>query len=82
VGNPVGGTFEKKPQCWGERRKMPLYHIQDVDRPMWVIASGYGHAVSKWKTLVAKENEIKESEVEDPETVDFICYDDEIIRSL
>src|ERR1041385_685774 len=40
-----------------ERITMPLFHVQDSDRPGWVIAENFAEAVRKWETAVAKEND-------------------------
>ena len=59
---------------------MNLYHVQDADRPMWVIASDYGNAVLKWKALVAEENNESIGEVVDPQGVSFVCEEIDLIR--
>ena len=58
---------------------MNLYHVQDNDRPMWVLANDYGEAVVKWKLRMAQEDQIALNDVADPEGVQFICYADELI---
>jgi hypothetical protein len=59
--------------------RMPLYHVQDSDRPMWVIANDYGDAVDSWKKFVAQENDMSYLEVEEPRGVQFICDRDDLI---
>lgn len=58
---------------------MKLFNVQDSDRPMWVIADSYGHAVERWKVLVAKENDMWLDDVEDPQGVHFVCDHDELL---
>lgn len=58
---------------------MPLYHIQDMDRPMWVIAENYGHAVARWTAVVASENDMAQEDVEPPQGVAHICEDCELL---
>jgi len=60
-------------------RKMPLYHIQDDDRPMWVMARDYSHAVSKWMVAVAQENKMEVKDVEEPRGVQLVCEDNDFI---
>ena len=59
---------------------MPLFLVQDTDRPMWVFAGDYGHACVKWKKRMAVENEMDNWEdVEEPQGINFICDDDEVL---
>jgi|ERR1051325_298479 hypothetical protein len=60
-----------------ERITMPLFHVQDSDRPGWVIAENFAEAVRKWETAVAKENDGDKGEP--PKGVSLIADDDEII---
>ena len=60
---------------------MPLYLIQDTDRPLWVVGKNYGQAEHTWKKIVAKENEIKIDEVESPLGISFVCEDLDLILS-
>lgn len=63
---------------------MPLYHVQDSDRPMWVIAPSFPEALDKWAKLIVKEN----PDMEDvglvlaqnpPRGVAHVCDDDELL---
>lgn len=58
---------------------MPLYHIQDPDRPAWVMASSYGAALQKYMTAVAIENDMPEADVSEPIGIMHVCDDSEII---
>ena len=58
---------------------MKLFHIQDSDRPMYVIGDSWQGALSKWKKLVAEENNIHSVEVEEPLGIALISLDDELI---
>lgn len=55
---------------------MPLYQVQDSDRPMWVIAADWGRALIQWKELIARENDGEEAE---PDGIMLVCSDDEIL---
>ena len=56
---------------------MPLFHIQDSDRPAWVFARNYAHAFRKWDAIVSRENDGEETEP--PYGITYICDDGEII---
>lgn len=58
---------------------MPLFHVQDSDRPGWIIAKDYGDAERKWRDAVAKENDERSLDVEPPMGIEFTCQDNEII---
>lgn len=59
---------------------MSLYHVQDSDRPLWVQADSYGEAVTKWKLVIAIENEMAADEVEEPCGVSFVCDAEDFIE--
>lgn len=57
-----------------ERVMIRLFHIQDSDRPCYVIAEDYQLAVNKWKEQIMKENEIQDiEEVYEPQGVQFLA---------
>lgn len=61
---------------------MPLFHIQDDDRQMWVIAHNYQNAASEYHRQMCVENEelmIDGWEPEPPKGIVWICDDDEIL---
>lgn len=55
---------------------MPLYRVQDDDRPMWVIAPSWGDAIEAWKTQIRVENDGQCSE---PSGVELVCYDNDVV---
>lgn len=55
---------------------MPLFHVQDSDRPMWVIGKDWQDALTQWKTVIAHEND---GDVGEPDGIQHVCDDDEII---
>jgi hypothetical protein len=57
-----------------------LYHVQDADRPMWVIAPSWTVALARWKILVAVENDMPVAEVEEPQGIQFVCDDRDLIN--
>lgn len=52
-----------------------LFLVQDSDRPMHVEASNWQHALDRWKTLVARENDCQPSEVEEPLGIAMVADD-------
>lgn len=58
---------------------MPLYYVQDSDRPLYVVAADFGQAVRKWQGLIAQENEIPADEAGSPEGVHHLCDGDELL---
>lgn len=61
---------------------MNIYHIQDPDRPMWVVAPTYNDALWRWKTVIADENGCTFDDVEDPQGMAFICGGNELLLPL
>ena len=58
---------------------MPLYLIQDTDRPLYVVAKNYGEAEYVWRKIVAKENELTLEEIDPPQGISFICEDMDLV---
>jgi hypothetical protein len=61
---------------------MKLYHVQDGDRPMWVVADSYAMAVERWKEKVSDENPLDcptKLDVGDPDGVTLVCDEDEVL---
>lgn len=55
---------------------MPLFQIQDDDRPVFVIAVNFEHALTRYETLVRSEND---GEYEPPKGVAYLADDDDIL---
>jgi len=59
---------------------MPLFHVQDNERPAYVIAKDYGEACSKWKMAIAKENDIDPQEIiDEPMGIAYLSDDTDLI---
>jgi hypothetical protein len=56
---------------------MPLYQIQDGDRPCWVVATTWDDALTQWRAVIAREND--DMDEAEPEGIARICDDDELI---
>lgn len=39
-----------------DAERVALFHVQDGDRPMYVIASDWGCALAKWRAQIINEN--------------------------
>lgn len=58
---------------------MNLYHVQDADRPMYVVAASFGDAIDRWKEVIATENNMSINEVEEPMGCEYVCGSDELL---
>jgi len=59
-----------------------LFHIQDSDRPVWVVADSYQQAVDKWQKALYSESPDDYKDSEDvglPQGIQYVCSDDELI---
>jgi hypothetical protein len=59
---------------------MPLFHVQDGDRPMWVVANSFTEAHVKWAEKVAQENDCSPLDLDMPSGVTFVCEDDDLLE--
>lgn len=60
---------------------MNLYHVQDDDRPVYVLASSWEAALAIWREKIRAENEdVDPEELDlDPAGILFVAKDDEIL---
>ena len=58
---------------------MSLYHIQDPDRPLYVVAGTYAQAVDGWRALATQENKDCDMTGEEPDGVALVCGDDDLL---
>jgi len=58
---------------------MPLYLVQDNDRPLYIVAKNYGEAENIWRKIIAKENDFGDDVVDAPNGISFICNDMDLI---
>ena len=56
-----------------------LFHVQDSDRPMYVVAFTYDDALSKWRRFVAREDDCGEGEIVPPDGIAFIAESDDLL---
>lgn len=50
-----------------------LYHVQDPERGMHVLATSFQDAVDRWRARIAFENAMEPSEVDDPDGVALVA---------
>ena len=56
---------------------MPLFRVQDDERPAYVVAKTFTDALAKWELVIREEND---GEIPaPPQGVAYICDDDELI---
>lgn len=65
-----------------DRQHGKLYHVQDNDRPLFVIAGSWASAVALWKRAIAIENELDAEDVDEPKGVQLVAEEDEWITEL
>ena len=58
---------------------MPLFNVQDGDRPMWVRASTWGEAVASWRRVLIAENPDDDCSESQPAGVSLVAEDYELI---
>jgi aconitase A len=58
---------------------MPLYLVQDSDRPMHVIAPSWQSAIDAWKAFVGDENDVSREEMDEPNGVALIAEDTDVL---
>lgn len=60
---------------------MPLFLVQDDDRPMYVVAVNWQEALKGWKEFIQKEEEYDDEEMTDvePTGIQLLAPDDELI---
>lgn len=56
-----------------------LFHVQDGDRPMYVLAKDWGDALLQWQGLIRRENEIEPNERIDPDGISLVADHDELL---
>ena len=62
---------------------MPLYQVQDADRPMYVWAKTWMNALNAWKQHIAIENgNMPVSDVEEPLGIMYVAEDHDVIIDL
>lgn len=58
---------------------MNLYHVQDSDRPMFVLGSSWQEALDKWRALIREENDMQPNESCEPTGIQLVAEEDELI---
>jgi hypothetical protein len=63
---------------------MPLFHVQDSDRPIYVVAADFNAAVGCWRQLLAVENpdDVAECHVANPCGVTLVAEDGEFLDRM
>jgi len=60
---------------------MPLFHVQDADRPAYVLAKNYSEAEERWRAVVGAENDWEgdDDDFAPPLGIMFVCDDAELL---
>jgi len=73
------GMDYTKPALHEDPEKRNIYHIQDHDRPVFVLAKSYPEALRKWEAMVAAENECHPYELDAPSGISLIAEYGEVL---
>ena len=65
-----------------EKRPGHIFHVQDSDRPMYIIAETWNEAVVCWKRIIADENDLAIIDVDEPLGIQLVCDPDEWASDL
>lgn len=57
---------------------MPLFHVQHDDRPMFVFAQNWGHAIKIWRDVLARENPGDDCSEEQPDGIARLAEDNDV----
>ena len=57
-----------------------LYHVQDSDRPMYVVATSWMDALAAWKKQMAAENEESVDDIEEPDGIMKVADPEDLIE--
>lgn len=60
---------------------MNLYHVQDSDRPMYVVAATWMEALDAWKEVIRQENPDEDTSGTEPNGIALVAEDDELLVS-
>ena len=60
---------------------MPLYLVQDSDRPLYIVADSWERAIGAWQQVILTENPPQgdDTALDSPTGVQFLCHDNEIV---
>lgn len=62
---------------------MPLYQVQDPDRPMHVHAPSWEQALAAWREVIVEENgEPEDGEEITPFGIRYICEESEFVEAM
>jgi len=59
---------------------MKLFHVQDDDRPLYVVAESYQAAHARWAEVIRAENDMELDEEPDfPLGISIVCGADDLL---
>ena len=56
---------------------MPLFQVQDHDRPLWIIATDFQDALEKWTAVVKVENDGED--IGPPLGISWVASDEDVV---
>ena len=60
-----------RPKMVGAAQRMQLFHVQDCDRPLYVVARDWTEALAVWQWVIADEN--PGCDQEQPDGIQFVA---------
>lgn len=58
---------------------MPLFLVQDDERPLYVVAENFTKALEAWREIICEENDATMEQLDDATGIQKLCDDDELI---
>lgn len=60
-------------------QKRNIYLVQDIERPLWVVATSYTEALIRWEQNAARENDCAVWELDAPQGIQLVAEYDEVL---
>jgi hypothetical protein len=57
-----------------------LFHVQDADRPLYVLARDYSSALHRWIERIASENHLTPADTEPPDGIALVARAEEVLE--
>ena len=79
VDKPHVDRDEASQECPEDRKGLNLYHVQDGDRPMYVLAIDWKGAIDRWKARVGEEGGLNIEELDEPRGISMVADADDLL---
>lgn len=58
---------------------MPLFYVQDDDRPLFVLARDFADAEAKYRMVIKRENDGDDFQYEPPKGINYVADDNDVV---